>query len=239
VAAQDDLTFSTAVDLNYKQLTLTAVVGTITNEFKPEIWTLSVAPSLSWRGFFLSAAAERSLGEGSTSGPLSTPFWSDRRYKREENSVSLGYNVWAGLTVFAGYLNNSTETNFVNTTIGSAVPTSIGRIEYSEKGPYYGLGYAHRFAKGGTLGASLAVARADGKLDQISPSSISTPVTTAEGDVTGTSYGLSWSAPLAGDLYYRLGYKATRYDFKFVVNGIERNTKQNYDTIFLGVVKYF
>jgi hypothetical protein len=238
--AQDKLAFSAAVDLNYKELMYSTVfVNTSTgvatvNEFEPKLWTLNFSPSLAWHGFFLTVGLERSLGEGSTSGQTSGGY-QDRRYSREENSITAGYDVWRGITLFAGYLDNKTTTN--TTQIQNNV-TTLSTTELAEKGPYYGVGYSYRFAGGGSIAASIAVTRADGS----STTRSSNPQNSNQGngDVEGTSYGLSWSAPLTGSLFYRLGVKATRYDFTFTDNlGFQRQTKQDYNALYLGVANYF
>lgn len=235
--AQDSLAFSTAVDLNYKRLELTTSVTTPTatfnNRFTPHLWTVAVSPSLAYKGIFLSAGLERTLGEGSTSGPSNDgTAWTDRRDSRDENNITLGYNVWQGWSAFVGYLNNRTEAK-INT------GGSLTFTESSENGAYYGLAYSHRFARGGTLGASFAVTRADGEFFSQTSTNLGVQIT-AEGDVEGTSYGLTWSAPLVGSLFYRVGYKGTRYDFEFVdTNGFRRTNKRNFDAVFLGVANYF
>jgi hypothetical protein len=238
-AAQDQLAFSTAVDLNYKQLLLSSLfvnqttgVATV-NEFRPKLWTLNFSPSLAWHGLFLTLGLERSLGEGSTSSQTSGGY-QDRRYSREENNLTAGYDVWRGITVFAGYLDNKTTTN---TTQVQGSTATLSTNDLTEKGPYYGLAYAYRFASGASLAASIAATRADGTSTTVNSSNTGT---SGSGDVRGNSYGLSWSAPLTGSLFYRLGLKATRYDFKFTDNlGFPRQTKQNYDAFYLGVANYF
>lgn len=237
--AQDKLEFSTAVDFAYKQLALTLVAGPATNELKPSLSTLSLSPTLAWRGFFLSGAVERTLGEGSTAGIVTnsdgTRFWADRRVRREENYLTLGYNIWGGFSLFGGYLHNSTTTYGNNLAFDLTFDQGV-RTTYTERGPFYGLGYSYSFTKGTVLGASVALANAKGTFDQENSAQ---PFTTSEGDVRGTSYSLFLSGPLTGSLYYRLGYKATRYDFDFVTAGINRSTKQNYDAFVIGVANRF
>jgi hypothetical protein len=236
--AQQDLSFSSSVDFNYKHLSMAVAVPatSTTNEFKPDLWTINVSPAIAWRGAFLSVGVERTLGEGTTSGPLANgTFWSERSYKRDENTLTLGYNVWAGLSAFAGYFQNGTRFTFNN-----GAGSTQGKGKYAEYGPYYGLGYSHRFGGGGTVSASYAIARANGVLTQDTFVGSSVQSSRLPGEVTGQSYGIGWSAPLTGSLYYRLGYKATRYDFTFTDPALgERSTKQSYDTLYLGIANYF
>ena len=246
--AQQDLSFSIAVDLNYKRLKMEQVqntgspaLGIITNTYTPTMWTLNLSPSLAWRGVFLTVGWERSLGESSTSDyQANGTSWTDRRYSREENSVTLGYNVWAGLSLFAGYLDNTTNVSFTNYSVGGPSVVSYGKTAYNERGPYYGLGYSHRFGGGGSLAASYAYLKGRGTFETSQPASALFPSLLFEGDVKGSGFGLSWSAPLAGSLYYRLGYKGNRYTFDFTdQNGNPRTTKQSYDSFFLGIANYF
>src|SRR5207247_2378257 len=130
---------------------------------------------------------ERTLGEGSTSGYITNgTTWSDRRWTRSENSVSLGYNVWAGFSLFAGYLSNATKWRFENN--GG---TSYGDGKYTERGPYFGLAYSHRFAQGGSLTASYAYLKGHGNYSLNNPSQTINQYQAYSGDVTGSSYGLA------------------------------------------------
>jgi hypothetical protein len=243
--AQQNLSFSTSVDLNYKQMSLeaTQVAGpnTISNTFSPTLWTLNVSPSLAWRGVFVSLGLERSLGEGSTSDYISNgTSWSDRRFTREENNLTLGYNVWAGLSLFVGQLSNRTEMTFTNYGIGGNTLNGYGHASYTEKGPYFGLGYSHRFAGGGSASVNYAYLKGSGNFTNKNPAAPSAfQYQSNDGDVTGSGFGVSWSAPLTGSLYYRLGYKGNRYTFDFSDQNGPRSTKQKYDSFFLGLANYF
>ena len=242
--AQENLSFSTSVDLNYKRLTMevvSGVAGAPANTFEPTMWTLNLSPSLAWRGIFLSLGLERSLGDSSTTDYQSGgTSWAERHYSREENNLTLGYNVWAGLSLFAGYLENSTRATFTNYTVGSAGVQSYGKTTYEEKGPYYGLGYSHRFSGGGSAAASYAYLRGRGNYTTNQPTSLFFASQSFDGDVRGSGFGLSWTAPLAGSLYYRLGYKGNRYTFNFTdQNSNQRTTKQSYDSFYLGIANYF
>jgi hypothetical protein len=226
--AQDGLAFSLGVDWIYKQLTLEEKFGGVgvTNEYKPKFWMFGISPSVAWRGFFVSLGIERSVGNSSTASYSNNgTFYQMRTWERQENSASIGYNVWRGLSVFGGYLKNKTTSDL----------QAGARFDYTEEGPYYGLGYAHRFGTG-TLSGSLAYTDAKGRvhadpggfLDQ-------------GGDIKGQSFGLVWSAPISGSWHYRIGYKGTRYEFEFFDPNFAENrtTKQAYDAFFLGVANYF
>jgi hypothetical protein len=236
---ESSLRFSTAVDLNFKRVTIEAAGGTVTNTFKPNFRTLSVSPTLSYGGFFASVAVERSLGDASTAGTINNgTAWSDKRYSREENYATVGYNVWEGLNVFAGYLDNTTINNTDTIGIGGG-GVSVSRSETTDRGPFFGLGYTQRFTEG-ALTASAAATRAKGSSDvtNITNPGVLTE-TIADGHTTGASYSLAWSAPLSGSLYFRLGYKATRYQFKFNANGVDQTNTRNYDAVFIGVANHF
>jgi hypothetical protein len=225
--AQDSLVFSVGADWSYKQLTLEEKSGAFLHQYKPKLWMLGISPSMAYRGFFVSLVAERSLGNSTTGDYDSTgTVYEVRTWEREENGVSLGYNVWSGFSVFAGYLKNQTA---------ATLQTAAIRYKYTEEGPYYGIGYAHRFGSG-TLAASIAQTDAKGRVRGEPAGLIDQP-----GDVTGQSFGLMWSAPLAGSVIYRVGYKGTRYEFEFFdpVLNQQRTTKQLYDAFFFGVANYF
>jgi len=248
VTAQDKLAFSAGVDLNYKQLDTTSTTTTTgpvpvqqTLEFKPKLWTLGLTPSLAWHNVFLTATVERTIGSGTTTGyNFVGNQWLDREYDRDENSITLGYTL-AGFSVFVGYMDNTTHTRFTDTGLGTT-NNSVGQSDFREQAPYVGIGYSYRFDNGVSLGASLGYTSGDATLDQTTNTTSTGIATVAKttGDLKGRSFGVSLSGPLTGSLYYRLGYKGTRYDFIGVdPSGFERKNKNNYDAFFLGVANYF
>jgi hypothetical protein len=245
--AQQELALSTSVDLNYKRMTLEQSNGLASVVYKPDLWTLNVSPSLAYRGFFLSIGLERSLGDASThtrqqATAVLPDFFIDARVQRSENTITLGYGVTPSISVFAGWLRNTTEMWSTGTSLSAAYVVT-GASTYTENGPYLGVGYAHRFDNRGTLSTSLAYTFAKGHADA---QAIATAggaslysESSADGDVRGTSLGASWSAPLTGSLYYRLGVKVTRYRFTFQTSGYDTTAKQNYNAFIIGVANYF
>lgn len=224
-AAQEAVSFSAELDLSYKQLTVQEAAATVLNEYRPTLWTMAFSPSVAWRGAFLSAVLERSIGESTTADYYgASPTFETRSWRRSENSVAAGYNVWAGLSLFAGYQRNETV----------SVTPNARKYSYKEEAPYYGVAYQHRFSGGRSLAGSFAWTSGDGTLDELRLG------THLEGEVSGQSFGLTWSAPLAGATFYRLGYRGTRYDFEFDDPFFgRRKTKQAFDALFVGVATYF
>jgi hypothetical protein len=248
-AEEAGFSYSAGVDLNYKKLDFEFSSGGPPVRYKPDLWMLGISPSVAYGKFFLTVGLERSLSDGTTTdiqntSTVTAPNLIDARVNRQENSVTLGYNVWAGLSVFAGYMKNSTDVtaNWTNVGNGSQL---FEKTQYTERGPYGGLGYTHRFENHSLLSGSFAYLKGRGHIaDQdvfIAPNFNNQG--NADGDVKGQSYSVTWSAPLTGSLYYRLGVKVTRYDFtyRFGPSNIapETTTKQNYDAFTIGLVNYF
>jgi len=243
---QQSLQFSAGIDVNYKHLSSNFIsvvpaagpipLQKLEESVKANIWTVNVNPAIAWRGLFLAAAFERTLGEATTRVDVTTTFANGTgghstttgTVRREENSVTLGYDLWKGVTPFVGYFQNRTDLYTANYTQD---------FYYREYGPYYGFGYSHGFEGGGRLGMSFAYARANGTVTsrpgQETASSMS-------GTLTGTSIGISWNAPISSTVSYRIGYKATRYKFKLPGTQFgDLDAAEDYDALYLGLVKYF
>lgn len=161
---------------------------------------------------------------------------------RTDYFLTFGYRITDVISVFGGWLNGETMVMMagMRQTGGPGVINySVQEIDYSEKGPYAGLSLAHSFGDKGTLSLSLAYARLNGVLTQTRNTvTIGTTATTAEGDVAGLSYTLTWAGTLSGTLGYRLGLKATRYASESSPDNPGGITEE-YNTVFLGVVNYF
>jgi hypothetical protein len=107
---------------------------------------------------------------------------------RQDQSLTVGYNVWRRLNLFAGYLDGETDVKpepfcadpgqvegFICTRVNRAfqqfflgdngfVPNQPEYIQsYSESGPFIGASYAFEVADYGSLSLSLAYASMDGE----------------------------------------------------------------------------
>ena len=162
--------------------------------------------------------------------------------EREDNTLTIGYNPWRNLNLFAGRKDGTTTAEF--TFIGSTSSTTAVSYQYREKGNFIGASYNFAFGARGHLGLSLAYADLPTKV-------VATYFGTApgaeftSGTTTGTSYGFKWTGPLADRIDYNIGYKLSRYKFTDKAltadsgGGIGLSTKQSYKTFSVGISKVF
>ena len=253
-AQEDGLRFGSSIDLVYKRVdsesAITSGGATIVSNFNPELWMVDLGLRASYRGLYTVVSLGRTLGEADSSGLVNNgTTWTDSRSGRKENTATAGYSLAAGFSVFLGYQQVRTIRTFTNHAVSGAVLTQTGDSELVYKGPFAGIGYAHRFAESGVLSASVAKAKMKGVSDQKTVTESGTAtfnLVHGEGDVEGLGYSLIWTAPLTGSLSYRFGYRGTRYDFtrtSATNNGVAitaaQTNKQNFDSIVLGIVSFF
>lgn len=253
--AQEGPAFRGSISLVDKRVdsesTVTRASGTTVSEYKPDLWMVDLGLSAFYRGFYTALTIERSLGEADSSGLTNNgTTWSDGRNHRKEDTLTAGYTLPEGFSVFLGYQQIDGIRTFSEHAASGTIDVTTGDSEIRYKGPFAGFGYAHPFEKG-VLSASVAKAKMKGESDQRSVNETGTTATFnqdhAEGDVDGLSYGLTWTAPLVETLSFQVGYKATRYDFtrnSLTVNGASvnaprMNNKQNYDAFLIGIVSSF
>lgn len=137
--------------------------------------------------------------------------------EREDWSVTVGYNVWRGLSVFGGLMAGETVLqpdpqcltgpgcNPVFSTANLAQThadrgTRAYYQEYEEDGYFYGASYAFRIADAGSLSLSVAYADLDGSYRDNWLGGFF--------DVDGESEGLSVSVGWSGSITEHLGYFA-------------------------------
>jgi len=157
--------------------------------------------------------------------------------EREDMSLTLGYNVWKSLNIFVGYMKGKTELT-PDAGCGFSAPdsgcldagfnpTPSARLNlaldhqysgltnyqqtYEEEGPYIGLSYAWQIADIGSLSFSAAYAKMDGEY-QDNYAAIANENFKYTGDSTGTSFGLTWTAPLGESSNYFIDIRKQKYD---------------------------
>lgn len=83
--------------------------------------------------------------------------------------------------------------------------------DYTEEGPYIGFSYAWQIADTGTLSFSAAYAKMDGEYKDNYLPSINYDFAFT-GDSTGTSFGLTWTAPLGEYSNYFIDFREQQYE---------------------------
>lgn len=223
-AVEDDLTCATSFDLAYKKLHFEVAQPTTNLTFKPDLWTLGLGFSVAYRGFYTSIGMERTLQEGVDAGMNSNVVTIDH-FKRNEDSVTLGYRLWRGWSAYLGYLKTEAERY-----------SSITQLYASDAaiGPYLGISYS-QILKTGTLSANMAYANMEGSFSRLSVATM----TESDAESAGFTYALVWTSPWIANLNYRIGLKLNRYRNETVFAGGVRTNRQDYNSIFLGLINYF
>jgi len=157
--------------------------------------------------------------------------------EREDMSITLGYNIWTSLNFFVGYMKGKTELTpdpgcgFSPPDSGcldagfNPTPTALLNLAidhqygglsdyqqtYEEEGPYIGLSYAWQVADAGSLSFSAAYAKMDGEYRD-NYAAVANQNFKYTGDSTGTSFGLTWTAPLGESSNYFIDIREQKYD---------------------------
>ncbi len=224
VFASDDseLMFALSSELGYKELEFQVIqLNGTTTLYKPNLLTLQVGLTGVYKDFYISVAAERTLA-GEESAIVNGSF-QNNRFERNEDVLTFGYQFFPMFSGFVGYL----DTNIVRF-------SSFNSSVYGSHGPFAGLGYSQSIAEKGTLSASIAYAKTNGRFTRLSGSE-----ETFDADASGFSYSLAWSAPMGDGFFYRVGFKVSRYDYDTVVAGVPRTAQQNYNGVVLAVTHFF
>jgi len=196
---------------------------------KPTFQMITYALTASYGRFFANLELEAMIEGDSqyyrdTSSNRTVTF----DFKRSDSTITLGYNLWRGLSVFGGYKQGETEATL------SSVAFDIQQLVVSEKGPFAGIAYGQPIGKKGTLAVSAAYASFDAE------SIVRFVGFGAEfksgGTTSGLSYGVSWTGSLSESSYYRLSYKINEYRFKDKDQVFaDTSTDENYRIVGLSV----
>jgi len=244
------ISFVPSVGVQSKQLTFDQTYsGAQSNKAKFSISmpVLSTSLTTAYNKFFLTLKYEKSLSDSSTgtnetlilggSNLIAIPG-SETTVERQDQSITLGYNVWSKLNLFVGYMKGKTTLtpdascqilNPPSLPPSNCLITNRAFIhaylsgnnnyaqEYTEDGPYVGLSYAWNIADAGVLSASYAYASMDGKYkDNMAHDPTNFFGGTVErfaysGSTTGNSIGVTWTAPLGETSSYFLDLRQQKY----------------------------
>lgn len=240
-------------DQKYKDLPVKIINGNNVSEqgrksdFDVYLPTINTSLTAAYSGAYVALKFEQSLAEShvevdETRPParsaMSDPYYlnvphHDTDVEREDYSVTIGYNVWAGLNIFAGYMWGKTELTPEPTCYTFPVPCSALNLAadrensgyspyqqiYREDGPYVGFSYGWVIADAGTLSVSAAYARMDGRfkdnyITPPPPAGYGDESFDFSGDSTGSSLGITWSAPMGESSAYFLDVRQQKYSME-------------------------
>ena len=138
---------------------------------------------------------------------------------RHDIDLTLGYAVTQSWALFAGYKSGSTKMDFTSReSEDEGIPITFSE-KYSQKGPYAGVGYSHRFERAGSLNFSVAYAslnatnsfKANTDDDEEEELEFDDLTRQVDGKTKGFSYALSWTMPLSGQLLFQTKFKINDY----------------------------
>jgi len=131
-------------------------------------------------------------------------------FDREDTTITLGWSIMDGVSVFTGYKYGETTTD------GDGVNF---KETFEEDGPFVGASYSIPF-EAGNLTFSAAYASMDGDFKSNQEIEILTGLVNItqnslkyKGDTTGLSFGASWSGELTDNMIYTVSLKHQKYDF--------------------------
>ena len=126
--------------------------------------------------------------------PIQQDLRSDYELDQIDFAATLGYHVWKGLNLFAGYKYSEFELN------SDEFNALLGDLDsdFAEEGLFVGASYGFRMANRGTLSFSLGYASLDAEFSQSNiPTAAPAPGFALQeynfsGNSTGLSYGVLW-----------------------------------------------
>lgn len=244
IKAADTFAVVGAIGMNSKTVTFTPNKKQ-QGEDEIEIALNTVEASLTgvYKNLYLSANYDTSFDENSEVNSQNNIITRSRK----DYSLTLGYNILDGLSLFGGYKYGESlaETLIGITTITGPLPdtSKINYMEFEsgveEKGLFIGAGYSHNLPKNITVGLNLAYADMDGTYTRLVQLNYPPIVITQDGDISGLSYGITFSGPLSTGSQYRIGYKVNSYEYSGKsATGTEVNADEEFRIISIGVLTY-
>lgn len=153
---------------------------------------------------------------------------------RIDAGITLGYNVYRNLNLFAGYKIGETKQKYVRTN-----GTSAGVIVYHDAGPFAGASYGYSLGAAGSVSGSIAYALFNGQIRR--HDLLTDVIQDTSGITSGLSYGVKWSRGLRNGTTFSIGYKLNAYDFADRDMGFGSNSdlRQNFDILYVQVSSEF
>lgn len=169
-----------------------------------------------YQRFYLSVNYEQSVNDRSKAVLNDDGTVSEITWRRADYGVTVGYNVWRGLSLFGGYKRGYSNGHSVGLrdTGGGVYDLDSYDTRFSEIGPFFGLSYDYPVGQYGVVGATAAYALFDGAWKAKNAVGNRFEL---DGDTTGFSYGLTWSGQFSETAYYSIGVKRTDYTLYVVI----------------------
>lgn len=216
------------------------------SDYSDTLPTMTVGATAAMAGFYLDGYWQGTT-EGSDScnaayEPNDTRWEMNTDFDRQEYALTAGYKI-NGFSFFAGYQNS--DLSLTEKTKPFSISTNVNSVYYlsdnslKADGPFVGIGYSLPVGPG-TISASAAYAWLNGKFEENSTGywndgtlyTESGDIEISEPDATGVKIGLSWSAPITGQLSYSVAVNGQWYSYDRAVG---RVTGTDYSTATGGI----
>lgn len=202
--------------------------------FRGDIGTIIIGANYSRGRFFSSINLEQSWKDDIALLNNESVLFMDRT----DYALTVGYAVFARMSVFAGYKYGETTIYGID-----VVNTSYNDLAFIEEGPFIGISYSQPLADKSTFGASIAYADLDAETEnRIDPTGAipgSGPAS-ATGTADGLSVGIKWSYELSESTLLNIGYKINSYDAEGTNKANdEYSLESDYEFVTFGLRHYF
>ena len=134
-----------------------------------------------------------------------------RSIKREDYSLTAGYNLYKRINVFGGYSYGSND--YLNESFSS--PGTINSVKETDSGFFLGSNYTHDFDRYGAITATIAYALFDGEIKSNIPSS---DIYNNTGDTDGFSFTITYSNKYDKESNYFLSARIRNYEYSNVTS---------------------
>jgi hypothetical protein len=173
---------------------------------------------------------------------------------RNDLDVTLAYQATRQWAFFTGYKSGETKMRFTGRDSEDEDEGFYLDESYSQKGPFVGGSYSWQFENAGRLSISLAYAFLDAtnnfsantddneedEEEEQEELEFDDLTGTVEGDITGLSYGVTWTMPLSSNLLFQTRLKVNDYqqDIKFEQTYF-KDIDENFTTLHVGLAYVF
>jgi hypothetical protein len=240
---ESDFTVVAGIDIAFKQLNLN--VGADGSGMSTPFTTVNPNLVLAYKRVYASLAYDSTIN---STGNLTLEQGAPQVMQLSRNDLLLTFGVRLTRTIslFTGWLDGVDNVLIQGSRrdwdpgLGVYVYNYfVQEIKYSESGPFGGFSLSFPAGNKGTLGLSVAYASMNGQIEEYrNITNMGDRYEKNDVDVTGLSYGLTWTGPLTGSLAYRAGVKATRYTGE-QAGGNSQDIIERYTSFFLGISNYF
>lgn len=236
--------FAGAIGIQYKQLDMEQTFSGLpdslgirtSGDLSASLPVINLQAIFFYNSFYLSGKFETDLASSSTSSTI--PFTTagtdlDTEVGRDDSNITAGYRISDQVSIFGGYMMGKTElipdtcANCSNlASVMQRAGYSTYRQHYRESGFFAGVSLGKNLQHG-RISTSIAYALMDGEYTDNYRDANGSNEFNYQGDSTGLSLAVAWSAPITESLFYFIDARIQQYDMDasdHAGTGIYQNT---------------